>query len=114
MVSVDVKHHVYLLTYVKTEETVSHRQNKNVKEVGTPPVRINLCTPLIAVSTAEDRHKDSVRNATVEEHLSSKTINPSSYESPAPPPFSWSLLGSVSSAYASSMVLYVHRSREAY
>ena len=52
MVSVDVKHHVYLLTYVKTEETVSHRQNKNVKEVGTPPVRINLCTPLIAVSTA--------------------------------------------------------------
>ena len=30
----------------------SHRQNNNVKEVGTPPVRSKLCTPLIAVSTA--------------------------------------------------------------
>ena len=48
---------------VKTEETVSRLQNKteetanrlqtnNVKEVGTPPVRSNLCTLVIAVSTA--------------------------------------------------------------
>ena len=37
---------------VKTKETVSHRQNNTVKEVGTPPVPSNLCTPLIAVSTA--------------------------------------------------------------
>ena len=65
--------------HAKTEETVSHRQNNNVKEVGTPPVRSNLCTSLIAVSTAaraEQSHKDSVRKATVEEQLSSKTINP--------------------------------------
>ena len=38
-------------SYVKTEETVHHRPNNNVKEVGTPPVRNNLCTPLIAVLT---------------------------------------------------------------
>ena len=37
---------------VKTEETVSHRQNSNVKDVGTPPVRSNLCTSVFAVSTA--------------------------------------------------------------
>ena len=37
---------------VKTKETVSHRQNNTIKEVGTPPVPSNLCTPLIAVSTA--------------------------------------------------------------
>ena len=83
--------------HAKTEETVSHHQNNNVKEVGTPPVRSNLCTSLIAVSAAaraEQSHKDSVRKATVEEQLSSKTINPSSYDSPAPPPSSWSLLGS--------------------
>ena len=36
---------------VKTEETASHRQNNSVKEVGTPSVRSNLCTPLIVVST---------------------------------------------------------------
>ena len=35
----------------KTEETVSHRQNNNVKEVGTPPVRSNLCTLLTDVLT---------------------------------------------------------------
>ena len=36
---------------VKTEETVSHRQN-DVKEVGTPPAPSNLSTSLTAVSTA--------------------------------------------------------------
>ena len=36
----------------KTEETISHRQNNNVKEMGTPPVRRNLCTTLITLSTA--------------------------------------------------------------
>ena len=36
---------------VKTEETASHRQNNDVKEVGTPPVRSNLCTSLFEVST---------------------------------------------------------------
>ena len=33
------------------EETVSHRHN-SVKEVGTPPVGSNLCTPELALSTA--------------------------------------------------------------
>ena len=38
---------------MKTEETVRHRQNNSViKEVGTPPVRSNLCTPQLALSTA--------------------------------------------------------------
>ena len=72
--------------HAKTEETVSHHQNNNVKEVGTPPVPSNLCTPLTAVSTgarAEQSHKDSVRKATAEEQLSSKTVNPSNYDSPA-------------------------------
>ena len=38
---------------LKTEETVSRRQNNTVKEVGTSPVRSSLCTSLIAISTAE-------------------------------------------------------------
>ena len=36
----------------KTEATVSHHQNSNVKEVGTPPGQSNFCTSPIAVSTA--------------------------------------------------------------
>ena len=39
----------------ETEETASHRQNSNVKEVGTPrppQMRSNFCTSLIALSTA--------------------------------------------------------------
>ena len=43
---------VSALRPVKTEETVSHRQNNKVKEVGTPPAPSNLCASLIAVSTA--------------------------------------------------------------
>ena len=35
---------------VKTEETVSHRQNNNVKEMGARAVPRNLCTSLTAVS----------------------------------------------------------------
>ena len=35
---------------VKTEETVSHSQNNNVKEVGTRLVPRSLCTSLTAVS----------------------------------------------------------------
>ena len=42
---------VRALRPAKAEETVSHRPNKNVKEVGTPPVPSNLCTSLIAVSS---------------------------------------------------------------
>ena len=38
---------VRVIRPAKTEETVSHRQSINVKEVGTPPVRNNLCTPLM-------------------------------------------------------------------
>ena len=51
---------------VKTEETVSHRQNNDVKEVGTPPVPSNLCTPQLALSTAvpngEQSRKDSPKD----------------------------------------------------
>ena len=36
----------------KTEETISHRQNNDVKKVRTPPVPSSSCTSLIAVSTA--------------------------------------------------------------
>ena len=56
----------------KTEETVSLRQNNDVKYVGTPPMPSNLCTSLIAVSTAvrsELSHKNSVREVTVEDQL---------------------------------------------
>ena len=47
MVSVDVKHHVYLLRPLKTEETARQCQNSNVKDVGTPSVRSSLCTSII-------------------------------------------------------------------
>ena len=61
----------------KIEETVSHRQNINVKEVGTPPVRSNLCTPLIAVlTTVQIKVTETVREATVEAQLCSKTNHP--------------------------------------
>ena len=36
----------------KNEEDVDHRQNNYVKAVRTSPERSNLCTSLIAVSTA--------------------------------------------------------------
>ena len=41
---------VRALRPVKTEETVSHRQNNNLMEVGTRPERRSLCTSLTAVS----------------------------------------------------------------
>ena len=65
MVSVDVQHHVY----------VDHRQNNSyVKVAGTSPLRSDLCTPLIAVSTAvRSSHKDNVRSTAVEEQLKQKT-----------------------------------------
>ena len=66
---------VRALRSVKTKETASHRQNNNVKAVGTPPVRSNLCTPLTAVSTAV-RYTNGVKKATVEQQLSGKTIYP--------------------------------------
>ena len=43
---------VKTLQPAKTEETVSHRQNNGVSEVGTSPVPSNLSTSLTAVSTA--------------------------------------------------------------
>ena len=66
---------------VKTEETVSHHQNnKNIKEVGTPPVQSNLCTSLIAVSRAV-QSKDT--KTASEKWL----LKPEAKESPAPPLF---------------------------
>ena len=71
----------------KTEETVIHRQNNKLKEVGTPPVRSNLCTPLTAVSTAmrsKVTRTVSKKQGTTQlqdkqpskEQLSSETSNP--------------------------------------
>ena len=66
---------------VKTKETVSHLRNNNVKEVGTPSVRSNLCTPQLAGSTAVwNSHKDSVRRRRndVKEGISRDTTSESS------------------------------------
>ena len=60
---------------VKTEETVSHRQNNDVKEVGTPPVpssSVYSATRFFFKSCSEQSHKDGVRKAAVEEQLGSK------------------------------------------
>ena len=61
---------------VKTAETVSHRQNNSVQEVGTPPVPSNLCYSSTCSfnSCAEQSHKDSVRRATVEEQLKQRVV----------------------------------------
>ena len=62
---------------VKTEETVSQRQNSNVKELGMPPVPIKQLvyfTNCCFNSCVEQSHKDNVRKATVEEQVCSKTI----------------------------------------
>ena len=57
-----------------------------VKAMGTSPVRSNLCTPLIAVSTAvRSSHKENVLSTAVDEKLKQKL---SSSLSPAPPPCS--------------------------
>ena len=63
---------------IKTEETVSHDQSNNDKEVRPIPVRSNLCTPLIAVSTAvrEKVIKTESEKQAIEDQLSSKTIHP--------------------------------------
>ena len=64
---------VHALRPVQTQETVSCRQNSNVKEVGTQPVRSNLCTSLTAVLTAVRNKVTKTRSekATVEEQLCS-------------------------------------------
>ena len=67
----------------------SKRSKPNAKEVGTLPVQSNLCTSLIAVSTAlwtkfttttktkqKQQQQQSVRKAIVDEQLCSKTIHP--------------------------------------
>ena len=91
------------------------------QEEGTPPVRSNLCTPLIAVSTAlrnkvtktvsekqllgnNSAARDSIQlwepSSTsfllISPGLCQQQETPSSYESPAPPPSSSSHLASVS------------------
>ena len=86
---------------VKTEETVSkttvkNSRTSNVKEVGTPPVRSNLCkysANCCFKSFAEQSHKDGVRKATAEEQLDSKTIHPAMRAQLHLPPLnlSWAL-----------------------
>ena len=59
--------------FTQTEETVSHRQNNDVKEVGTPPAPSDTSTSLTVVSTAV---LSKVTKTTVEEQLSNKTTQP--------------------------------------
>ena len=61
--------------------------------MGTWPARSNLWTPQLALSTAV---RNKVTKTVSEKQLlrNSSAANPSSYESPAPPPCSWFLLGS--------------------
>ena len=67
----------------KTEEAVDHRQNNYVKAVGTSPVRSNLGTPLIAVSTAvRTSHNDNVRSTAAEAQLKQRVVQLSEYSSP--------------------------------
>ena len=68
----------------KTKETASHRQNNRVKELGTLPVPSNLCTPLIAVSTAvRSRVPKTVFERQLPRGKTQQQDNPFSYESPA-------------------------------
>ena len=55
---------------------MDHRQNNSyVKVAGTSPLRSDLCTPLIAVSTAvRSSHKDNVRSTAVEEQLKQRVV----------------------------------------
>ena len=57
------------LRSVKTEKTVSHRQNNNAKEVGTLLMQSNWCTLLTAVSTAVQKRVAESEGSTVEEQL---------------------------------------------
>ena len=70
------------------EETVSHRHNNNVKEVGTLPVRSNLCTPELALSTAARNWVTLTECEWPPVERRSKKDSPTHYESPTPPPSS--------------------------
>ena len=68
----------FYLSSLKTEETASHCQNNNVKQVGTTSVRSILCTPQLAPLTTV-RHtvtKTEYEGSPVEDQLSSQTIHP--------------------------------------
>ena len=54
---------------VKTEKTVSHRQNNHAKGVGTPVIQSNWCTLITAVSTAVQKRISESEGLTVEEQL---------------------------------------------
>ena len=71
----------------KTEETVGHRQNNNVKVMGTLPVRSNLRAALITVPTAA---RSKVTKAVPEKQPLKPEAKdcPHLYESPAPSPSS--------------------------
>ena len=87
------KNTVQALRPAKTEETDSHRQNK---KMWTPPVRSNLCTPLIAVwllRGAKSQRRCPKSNCW---GIAPQQENPPSSESPGPPPSSWSLTKAVS------------------
>ena len=66
---------------MKTEETVSHRQNNAVKELGTR--QSEAACALRQLLCGGKGQKDSVREAAVEEQLGSKTIHPAMRQSPS-------------------------------
>ena len=70
----------------KTEETVTTARTTVLKEVGTPPVRSNLCTPLTAVPTAT--RSKVTKTVSKKQGTTQQQDNPPSYENPAPPPCS--------------------------
>ena len=88
----------------KIEETVSHRHINKVKEVGTPPVPSNLCTPLTAVST-------TVRIKVTKEQLCSKTNHPPIRAQLHLPAFD---IFRCKVAVFVSVSLYVHGNHQAY
>ena len=86
---------VHTLQRTKTEEAVDHRQNNNyVKAVGTSPVWSNLSTLLTAISTAV-RIRVTKTTSVAQLLMNNWSKRLSNFLSPAPPPCSWSLLGSL-------------------
>ena len=72
----------------KTEETINHRQNNNVKEMRIPPVPSNLFTSLTAVAVLI-AERSKVTETVSEKQLlkpEGKKPCPALYDSPAPPP----------------------------
>ena len=92
---------------VTTEEIVSHNQdNVKLRRWGPRQCELRQLVYFALNSSAEQSHKDSPRKSSWT-RVSSKTTQP--YESQAPPPCSWYLLGSANCGflYGMSMSFYL-------